>query len=451
MKDRHRDGFNWLGATLAAWVMVALARVSGLGGRWDPVSWSAWFALVLWVLAYSGGYWLARSNSVSRASPLPVLPAAWFDRWIRWLLLAAATGALLITYEFAIVRGYGFSTPVALIRIAEVDSAIEGFGGSWISGIGRMLTPALQVAWVLCILCHERLRRRTWVMLLVTTGVVFWEQILYEGGRFFLASLLVATLAARLMHRRAFARMPSERSLRWPIVLLVGVGALLGFGYVFIDRALALEMDFSLAYSTFVASFPIDASGTVLDRLSGPMAAFWFATYMLWMYVSQGPNQFNLLLGHEPFVHALGVGQFPQLGQALTKMTGLNFAYDHFAHLPNPGTYTTLVGLSYVDFGLIASWLSALALGYFTARFSQRLRSGMLHRLALTAPLLVTVGLFSPIVSLVVNLWPAFVWAALVGWASTLRRRRWRHRTSADTAVTRASLPRATPPDHATT
>lgn len=108
-------------------------------------------------------------------------------------------GAALIAYEFAVKRGYGFTTPVALIRKAEVGGAMDGFGGSWISGIGRLLTPALLVGWILALYCRERLLRRTWIVLFGATLTVFWEQTMFEGGRFFLAALVIACVVTRLL------------------------------------------------------------------------------------------------------------------------------------------------------------------------------------------------------------------------------------------------------------
>jgi hypothetical protein len=337
--------------------------------------------------------------------------------------LAAIVGAALITYEFAIERGYGFSTPVALIRIAEVANASDGFGGSWLSGVGRLLTPALIVAWILAALCPERLLRRTRFVLIAGTLTVLWEQVMFEGGRFFLAALVLSWVAARAMRRKA-SGLPYRVRARPTRRLLVGFvccAVMVMFAYVFIDRANAQDVDFSAAYSIFLLSYPVDASPETLQRLNGGGSGPIFALYMFWMYLSQGPNMFDELLSYPYLVHTFGLDEFSQIGRGLSKLTGLDFSYDPFTNMPSPGTYTTMVGASYMDFGVVVSWFVALGLGYFTARASQRLSGAVLGRMGLTAPILVTVSLFSPIVSLIVTLWPAFLWALCVGSTATTR------------------------------
>jgi oligosaccharide repeat unit polymerase len=409
---------KWIPAIIAAWIAVVLLRATGFGGQWESVSLTSWLALVFWVLSYAVGYFLVpncRGNYRLAVAP----KRKWFSVWIQRFSVIAIVGASLLVFEFAFRRGYGFSTPVALVRVAEVSNAIEGFSGSWVSGTARLLTPALQVAWVLAVLASGRISRKAWAALLVATTIVLLEQTMYEGGRFFLASLIVAGFATHLMRPSTNWRRERVhrvvRLQRWLLVIFLGLTSVLVFGYVFVDRAAAGGRDFATAYLAFVSSYKIDVSSAELAVLNEESGALYFVLFMFWMYITQGVNQFDQLLAHEPFVFAYGMVQFPQIGQAVTRLTGLDLRYDQFANLPNPGTYSTILGANYIDFGLPLAYLFATALGYITARSSRQLRGGRLLGIGLAAPMLVTIGLFSPIVSLVTNLWPAILWSVVLG------------------------------------
>lgn len=413
---------RWMYATLVAWAVILLLRATALGGEWRTLSAYAWSTMAIWIIAYAVGFSAAIRTAAIGGFPASAPSRRWLTRWTYILSLAAIAGAGLIAYEFAVRRGYGFTTPVALIRATEVEGVQDGsLGGSWISGIGRLLTPALQVAWILAAIYGKRQRRHAWGALLLATATVLWEQIMFEGGRFFLAGLVAAAMVARSMRPREPGELRERFDpRRWMIIGVTAVAALGLFGYIFVDRALALDMDFSAAYSMFLSNFDIDAPPETLRRLDGAGGALWFAFYMFWMYMCHSPNSFDELLNYPYLSHAYGLVQFSLVGQALSKVTGASIGYDQYVNMPNPGAYTTIIGPNYMDFGVGGSWIAALVLGYLTARWARRLGASVLGRFGLAAPLMVAIGLFSPIVSLVVNLWPAIVWAGAVG--ATARR-----------------------------
>lgn len=414
---------NWLVAVIGVWLAIVAARATQFGGQWEEIAAGSWFALTGWLAMYAAGYGMGVGGCSGAGVGFGgVATTAWASRWITRLSVMAAVGSALIAYEFAVVRGYGFSTQVALIRITEVDSYAAS-GGSWISGAGRMLVPALIVAWLLATGRFSKVTRASRMALLAASAFVYWQQSTFEGGRFFLACVLLAVFAASKMQPRP-AGHPQRRTLSlgvWAAALTV---ALVLFGRVFIDRVADRELDFGSVYRLFVDSFAIETTSSAEQRLDGELAPLWFAAKMLWMYLVQGPNQFNTLLLHEPAVYGFGAVQFQQIAQGLGKLTGLNLGYDVFVNTPNPGTYTTFVGMAYMDFGMPGAWMTGALLGYLTARSVRRYTQGAMNRWGLAAPLLLTLSLFSPVVSLMVNLWPAIFWAVVVGSTSFTTRPR---------------------------
>ena len=399
---------------IAVWLAVLGARLVPVGGRWIDVDVFTWTIFLVLVGVYFSGMVFGISLSCSKVVNFDLFSACLKNQWIRRLSFFSIVGAALIIFEFSITRGYGFSTPVAVIRIIEVDSATAGFEGSWVSGIGRLLTPALMVAWVLATLGWSQLRGRTLVILLFASATVFYQQMMFEGGRFYLAALLLMIFFAR-----SFVAQPSlkkriniNKMILW--VILFGV-VLVIFGYIFVARYQQDERVFSEAYETWTGNFDLVVNDEVYSRLSGDASSVWLAISMLWAYVTQGLNELNSLLTHGPIDLAWGTGQFPQIAQGINKLTGINLAYDQLQNLPKVGTYTTLYGASYIDFGQSGALIFVGVLGWLTGRAIKLLNSQCLNGLALNAPLLITLGLFAPIVSLVVNLWPAFCWALLVG------------------------------------
>lgn len=418
-----------LALVLLVWSGTLGLRALPVGGSWHGLGAATWALLLGWLAAYS----LAFVSVAQGLPPSQMLVAAhhssrWTRRWLLVLGALAIAGASLIAYEFAVVRGYGFTTPVALIRSMEVENAAAGSGGSLISGIGRLLTPALQIAWILAVLRPAEIRGAPRWLLWMATLVVFWEQTLYEGGRFFLATLLVNCLLAKALAAWTRGPQPTADDRRRPrkrrlfslgTVIALGI-AFVAFALIFINRVTTLELDFGAAYVAYTRTFDIDVGSGTRDRLSGALAPLWFAAAMFWIYITQGPNEAAVLVQHDNLVHAHGLFQFPQLGQAISKMTQVPVGYDVFTFLPNPGTYNTIAGAGYIDFGAYGSLLSALVLGAITAAAVAAFSERRLGALSLWAPILMTLGLFSPVISLVTNLWPALVWALFVG--ATARR-----------------------------
>lgn len=407
---------SWLVYILAGWCAIFILRALDFGGVYYSVSIDTWVVVLLWITMYALGYCIF---AFSRPTQLPryVRPTRqWFARWICGLCVLTVLGASMLIYEFAFLRGYGFHTPLPMIRIYEVSRAMSGeLSSSMISGVGRLLTPTLIVAWLLIMVCPYRLSRFVWCVLLAASAYTLWQQMMFEGGRFFIAIVICVCFVAYRM-RESIPGVTRKKRIRWHIVIPIVVVALIGFGYMFVARVNSgPAASYIEAYTVFISSFQIAADPAAMRRLEGADGRLWFVAYMFWVYVSHGLNEFNQLFAVEGLPHAFGLVQFPQIGQALSKLLGLPVSYNEYANLPNVGTYTTIVGSNYVDFGIPLIWFVALALGYLTARNAHLLIRSRFSSLGLTAPLLIVVGLFSPVVSIVINVWAAFVWAWIIG------------------------------------
>jgi hypothetical protein len=414
---------RYVALIVTAWIATLALRAVPIGGDWAPLGADVWLALLGWLLAYLFGFAVVFETLPARVSQTPPAAFAWENRWIALLSLIAIVGAFLIAFDFAVLRGYGFGTPVALVRSEEVANVTQGQGGSFVSAFGRLFTPALQIAWVLVVVRWRTVWRRVKVLLGLATFTVFAEQTFYEGGRFFLATLIVNCLVARALTKssRPAAVAPRRRiSLRTAIV---GVLAVVGFGAVFLSRASGLNIDLSSVYLLYTKTFDVDVGAQAVARLDGAFGALWFVAAMFWIYVTQGANELAVLMNDAQLAHAHGFFQFPQIAQAINMFGGSGVGYDVFTQLPNPGTYNTFAGAGYIDFGHLGSILFALLLGALTAMSVASFNARRLGALSMCAPLFVTLGVFSPIISLLTNLWPAMVWASIVGWTVHSRRR----------------------------
>lgn len=422
--DLHTE---WLQHVVFAWLLVLAARLISVGGEWQSLDTTTWVSLGAWLLLYVIGYLSAIPRNLSEFKlNMGTQDRALVNRCVLRLSVIAMLGAAFIAYEFAVIRGYGFKTSVATIRMAEVENARLGFEGSSISGIGRLLTPALLVAWLLTVVCWYQISIRSVILVCISTAAVVWQQVSFEGGRFFIGALLISVFVARRIAiknkfpiKTTLSYMTNSKNalvrfLRIAIALIAPL-LIVGFGYVFIARAEDQNTDLITFYLRYNTNFAIDVPLDITSRFDDFFGAVWFGMAMLWHYATQGPNELNNLLLTENLSLAYGLFQFPQIGQALSKLTDISYQYDAFANLPNPGTYLTFYGASYIDFGHAGALVFSAMLGATTSIAVATLSRGNLHGLGLCAPILATISLISPIVSLMTNLWPAIIWALFVG------------------------------------
>ncbi|MBK9080236.1 MAG: hypothetical protein IPL91_14610 [Hyphomicrobium sp.] len=411
-------------AVLVSWVGVFALRATEFGGTWAPITTTGWLVLLAWITLFSAGYGLGLVPITVKARSFERPPAHWFDRWILRLSIASGIGALLIIYDFAFLRGYGFDTPVEFIRQSEVNNFKTGTSVSFVSGIGRIMAPAILVGWILAMFRCAPLRRRSWILLIAATLVVLVEQTLFEGGRLFVACTIFSAVIAWLLRPNSWQTGSRPRRRTSPLALIsVASLAIVMFGAIFVNRIDARGVDLIEGYAVFAENFSISVPHSVADSLQGPGAPVKFVTLMFWMYMTQGPNEFDNILKDPPSRHAYGALEFSQAAQAVSRIFGLDITYNVFEHMPNPGTYTTYLGPSFLDFGLPVSLLIAFLFGCWTCLSVRALSNGIVGPMSLCAPVLVTIALFSPIISMVLNMWLVIVFAALIGYSWRMKRR----------------------------
>ncbi len=407
-----------IGLVVIGWVSMAILHEMSIGGEWDPVSIVTWGWLFLWVLALTVGYLFAgmRSRKIAVAREARVPPH--LNRWVIALCLVAATGVGLFIFDFAILRGYGFSTAAAAIRTEEVNAAMTGMArSSAFSGLGRLLIPAFLPATVLIVLFWRHLNTPTRLIYLTTAFFTTLEQILFEGGRFFIAATAVSVVTAYLLFPPDSLRRARGQRKKIPYIRLALLGLMMlnFFAYVFIQRVLERGDYFATAYLQLARSFGITPHYSQMDLFEGPLGGIWYTICMLWIYATQGVNELDLLLQQPYLEHAHGLYQVPHIGQAILLLTGVDIRYDVLANLPTYGSYATFYGHSYVDFGNGGSILFGLFLGYFTGRGINLFWRGRMGPLAAAGPVLFTLCIFSPVISLIPTIWPAIAWSLVAG------------------------------------
>lgn len=404
---------------------MAILHEMNIGGEWDPVSILTWGWLGLWVATLSAAYLL---SGAGRGAPRPAgqkmrIPAH-IDRWMIAFCGVVAVGIGLFVFDFAILRGYGFSTAAAAIRTEEVNAALSGTArSSAFSGIGRLLIPAFLPTTVITVLYWRHLKTATRLIFLATAFTTVLQQLLFEGGRFFIASTAVTVVTAYLIFPpvNPHHRIARKRKIPFIRLALLSMVMLSFFAYVFITRALERGDYFATAYLQLASSFDVTPNYSQMSLFEGPLGGLWFSICMLWLYITQGVNELDLLLQQPYLEHAYGLYQMPHIGQAVMMATGIDIRYDVLANLPTYGSYATFYGHSYVDFGNAGSIVLALFIGYFSGRSIDLFWRGEIRPLSLIGPVMFTLCIFSPIISLVPTIWPAIAWSLVAGAALRTR------------------------------
>ncbi|GAA0029522.1 hypothetical protein BwSH14_03330 [Bradyrhizobium ottawaense] len=383
------------------------------------------------------------------------------NHWVMALSLASLIGVGAMIYELAIVRGYGFSTPVFDLRTMQVEQADAGFVGSWLGGFGRLFVSAIVAAWIVACLRWQALSWRGLVVLLVSTLAVFLYQAAFEGGRSFATALVLVVFFASAgssiadVSHDGRLRLSSLRFRHAAPLVLAFVVLLANNQYnltVFasrgsrtiqtieqqldqtlsatasthetaddkapkaeqleiIDQARASSAPpYALAYLRYASDFDIDLSSIRdLDQL-----AVKYSRAMNWLYITQGANEFDRIFGLSNLSHSYGFYQFPQIAQILSKLLGKDMRYNLARNLPNVGTYITLMGAFYLDFGTVPSLILAALMGLGLRYGLQCMFDGATTIFSLSAPLILVIMAAAPVTTLLPNMWPCFLWMALM-------------------------------------
>lgn len=391
---------------LAAWAAVIVLRSVQVFGSYPPLDAWTWMLITVWILAFTGGALAGRTIEIVESGTVAEDPdPEWQNIWVRRLALFAGLGAAFLVYEFAIIRGYGFAMHVSEIRIQEVIRGGDNIETSMLGGIGRLLTPALQLAWVLAMFAWRNVSNTNRAILIGCTAFVFYEQFLFEGGRNYWASLLVQAWIAKM-------RDPQRKKLNIsPTRLIVIGGAVFFVLFVFVDRIVARELRYFFAFGLQAMHHDLEINPNFAEALDSALGAIWFAFGMMWLYMTHGIHQLQVILFDADLNTAYGMHQFSVLALIINKLTGLNVFYDNFVELETPGVYTTGIGAAIIDFGLFGAVVWGALLGFIMTVGLRRGTVGTISWLSLAAPAITTIALFSPLLSMVPNAWLSLVWA----------------------------------------
>lgn len=430
-------------ALLSSLLAVFLTRQITTFGSWQGIGTPTLVYIAAWYAVFLVGFLVPHPL----LSQEPNGSIAALNTWVIVLAIAAAAGAAVLTYEFAIVRGYGFSTQVSELRVIQVNAASSGFIGSWLGGLGRLLVSAIVVAWVTVCLQWPSIRWKSLLVVAIATAAVFAYQAKFEGGRIFSTAAIVAALFACFIAYVAQEglRLRAKTILQFsiPAFLLIAmfVAVTVYSMQVFTTRgdytaertSVSDKQNNSGAHpqgtlhpaSTYAQIFTKFASGfEIRVALPDPekFDARDFSLAMAWIYMTHGPNEFDRIYRLDNLKLAMGFYQFSQVAQILSKLTGKDLRYDLAANLPNIGTYITLPGASYLDFGAVFGLVFAAMLG-FGLRVG--LSAAVLQPgspIGASAPLIFILVLAGPVTSLVPNFWPCFVWIGLMMFSVVVRK-----------------------------
>jgi hypothetical protein len=395
---------------LPFWLFPFVLRFAPLGLSYPSGDLSVYIILILWALLFAVFYYCGSRLALGlRYSQIPsrsVFGQKIQARIIFYCLLSFL-GAVILLIEYSVFRGYGLFTPVAEIRILEVNAVIDGRAASILSGLARILLPSILLAWTLYLNRTTAVKRSVASMLIVCTLVVLLVQAKYEGGRFFLFALVGIFCFSSFLgaQRRSLLKLGKPKSFLYASVVAF---AIVYVGYVFLDR-LAGSADLSAAYVLFANRLDISVSSEAMNRLSGPWQAFWFPLMMMVIYISHPISELCRLIQAPGLELAFGSFQLVELKRLLA-LIGVDLGFDVFKSLPKAGVYLTLPGANYVDFSYAGFFLSPILWGLL-AGFSLALYDVSLTPYAIIAPLVFVCMAMAMIHSIVTTVWPAFVWA----------------------------------------
>ena len=461
---RHNLEIVWTGLFFSAWAFVFLLRQLPIGGGWAALDQQTSSLVLAWVsgtaLAMYAGGRIARTRAYK--SPADALNP---DPAILILSLAAMAGAIMIILEFAFTRGYGFSTPVAEIRILEVNRGMKGAASSLLSGTGRLMLPAFLPALVLLVWSWKSVSRTAVFAFALAAAAVLVEQVLFEGGRIFLGStfiaLGIALLADLLKPAKSGGPSFSRKLINMVLILgLYGTVVVSYSGWVFSKRTEFTGESESAAFKRFSSNIIGEKPATAPESAPAPAAAQPSApqapaaqttaapavaakdpavqtaavpepaevpkdgrsrlqklmdhptTQFFWIYATHGISELSKVLHFDNLQKTHGFFQFPQVSQMLDRVFGTDFRIDYYHDLPSIGLYTTMIGASYIDFGWLGAVLFGIGFGFLTGYCAtSAVRQDGLSFAAIAFPALMTVALVSPVVSIVNHVWPMIVWA----------------------------------------
>ena len=411
-----------LRGVLAAFFAIIIVGLIPIAGSWYGSTLLTWALVLGWIALFAAVYILQAQHMFRRdiaGKMAPAVPPSTrtANLLIVVFMVIGAAGAAAVVFDFAVLRNYGFTTSAATIRLEEVVASLKGLStSSPISGAGRLAIPAFVPAVCLAVIYWKQTTTATKVISAVCLLILLFEQFRFEGGRFFLTAMaLCAVLTAALSPALAAQRRSlfANRKLLTRLAILAAL-MFAFFTYVFIARIADQNGFFWSSFLSYTSNFFIEIDRSTIQRFDGFFGGTWYSITMLWLYATQGVTEFDQIVRMDYFQHANGGYQFLQLTQISDSLFGTNLIYDRFANLPHMGTYVTLPGSIYIDFGAVVTVASGALFGMIAARSAWLLVSGRVGAVALMAPIVLTCAFLASIVSLVQILWPALAWCLLL-------------------------------------
>jgi hypothetical protein len=401
---RQQTAIRFLMLVALLWVVIIALRNSQRFVIWDETN--EFFPLlfaILGVLAGIGYLAGVEYGRVSARSARSFAPRS-LERATNFLSIVSLLGSCYLILDFVYVRGYGWSTDVNLIRTLEVSGDAQAGGA--ISGIGRLMAPAVSAAWSIYLIHRKAFRRQTALLMAAALIVHLYFETKFTGGRFFLFIIILQFL----LYTRYFSdrKKLSFRSLALRAAVIVAF--VFFVGSVFVSRASVSGQVLTLIFEASLTGHPAQMSPYLYAVLDTNLGTVYFAVAYIWMYLTQGIGQFFVLLDAETLPAAYGFFQFPQMAQIASRLTGFDLGYDVFRNLENPGTYNTLFGAIYIDFGYGGLVLQTLLFFGMTGAAIARLTRGQIGPLSISASMLMAAAVLSPCVNVLTNVWLGIVW-----------------------------------------
>ncbi len=401
---RQQIAIRFLLLVALLWVIIIALRNTEWFLIWDETN--EFFPLLfagLGVLALIGYLVGAEYGRVTAYHRLSYAPRS-LERVTNFLSVISLLGSCYLIISFVYIRGYGWSTDVNQIRAIEFSG--EALSGGVISGLGRLMAPAVSAGWSIFLIHRKTFRRKTTLLLAAALLAHLYFEVNFTGGRFFLFIIILQYL----LYTRYFTdrKRLSFRSLGLRVAVVVAF--VFFVGSVFLSRADVNGRELALIFQFSLTGHPAQMSPYLYAVLDTNLGTVYFAVAYIWMYLTQGIGQFFVLLDAETLPAAYGFFQFPQMAQIASRLTGFDLGYDVFRNLENPGTYNTLFGAIYIDFGYGGLVLQTLLFFGMTGAAIARLTRGQIGPLSISASMLMAAAVLSPCVNVLTNVWLGIVW-----------------------------------------
>jgi len=311
-------------------------------------------------------------------------------------------GSIMRGFDLLLLRNFYWQEGVTAMRLARgAVTFTEGVQGGFLAATSHLLMGFAVFGCVLAILEAEQIKLNSMRIAFVTIGLLMVISFL-EGARnpilitsgFFLSALLVRTV----LGKKAIPKIPFRKLIKWIIVPLV----IFFFVSVFIEREIERGRDIysvllhlETSFSAYIPQiwFDIAARNDVFSLALLPFM-------MNYHYLAHSFTELANLLNHTPAPGPyFGWYTFNMIGLFMNNVIGISVPDMRYmlSSLYRPGTYTTIIGFIYVDFGILFSFLIFLLFGIVSGVTWRMLKMKANISWEVLAVYILTIILFSPL------------------------------------------------------